>query len=76
MTKIKFKISPLKQRIQWGLNPTSRVKKSKKIYKRCKFKRLDPEQTFKIQDKNIYFIGQNMSNISFIIHVIKIKETS
>ena len=43
MTKIKFKISPLKQRIQWGLNPTSRVKKSKKIYKRCKFKRLDPE---------------------------------
>lgn len=33
MTKIKFKISPLKQRIQWGLNPTSRVKKAKKYIK-------------------------------------------
>lgn len=38
MTKIKFKISPLKQRIHWGFNPTSRVKNSKKIYKRSKIK--------------------------------------
>lgn len=43
MTKIKFKISPLKQRIQWGFNPASRVKNSKKIYKRAKYKRSNLE---------------------------------
>jgi len=40
MKKITIKILKHKQRVTWGFNPVSRVKPSKKVYSRKKFKKI------------------------------------
>ncbi len=36
---VKIQMSQIKTRVTWGFNPVARVKSSKKIYSRKKFKR-------------------------------------